>query len=46
MEGGKPRSAVWLKQNCGVRRGAEAGCDMAGGGDGAIGGGGGPVDQK
>jgi hypothetical protein len=45
---GKPRSAVWLKQNCGVRLGADEGWDIVGG-DGCDGRGEGgeeTVDQK
>lgn len=33
---GLPRRAVWLKQNCGVRRGADEGWDMVGGGGGGV----------
>jgi hypothetical protein len=34
QEGCVPRSAVWLKQNCGVRRGCGDGFDILGGDDG------------
>jgi len=40
MNGCGPRSAVWLKQNCGVRRGCADGFDMIGSRSGGGGGGG------
>jgi hypothetical protein len=45
-EGCEPLSAVWLKQNCGVRRGCGEGFDILGGEEEGEEGGGEAVFQK